>query len=127
MLEQYFGMKSKHPDAILLSRVGDFYEAYGDDAFPDTPDNDGDEEPSRPSGQEQALRKQCGFSQSLIDDLKAHRHQITRAHLAGNFEVAFDLALYALCADLFRHTGYHSNPLDLRATECAPRPVERGP
>jgi len=32
MLEQYFGMKSKHPEAILLSRVGDFYEAYGDDA-----------------------------------------------------------------------------------------------
>ncbi len=32
MLEQYFGMKSKHPDAILLSRVGDFYEAYGEDA-----------------------------------------------------------------------------------------------
>ncbi|HVR45059.1 MAG TPA: DNA mismatch repair protein MutS [Candidatus Binatia bacterium] len=32
MLEQYFGMKSKHPEAILLSRVGDFYEAYGEDA-----------------------------------------------------------------------------------------------
>src|SRR3984885_6745648 len=32
MLEQYFAMKAKHPDAILLSRVGDFYEAYGDDA-----------------------------------------------------------------------------------------------
>ena len=32
MLEQYFGMKAKHPEAILLSRVGDFYEAYGDDA-----------------------------------------------------------------------------------------------
>jgi DNA mismatch repair protein MutS len=32
MLEQYFGMKTKHPEAILLSRVGDFYEAYGDDA-----------------------------------------------------------------------------------------------
>ncbi len=32
MLEQYFGMKNKHPEAILLSRVGDFYEAYGDDA-----------------------------------------------------------------------------------------------
>jgi DNA mismatch repair protein MutS len=32
MLEQYFGMKSKHPDALLLSRVGDFYEAYGEDA-----------------------------------------------------------------------------------------------
>ncbi len=32
MLEQYFGMKEKHPEAILLSRVGDFYEAYGEDA-----------------------------------------------------------------------------------------------
>lgn len=32
MLDQYFGMKAKHPEAILLSRVGDFYEAYGDDA-----------------------------------------------------------------------------------------------
>lgn len=32
MLEQYFGMKSKHPEAVLLSRVGDFYEAYGEDA-----------------------------------------------------------------------------------------------
>ena len=24
-------MKKKHPDAVLLFRVGDFYEAYGDD------------------------------------------------------------------------------------------------
>jgi DNA mismatch repair protein MutS len=32
LLEQYFAMKSRHADAILLSRVGDFYEAYGDDA-----------------------------------------------------------------------------------------------
>jgi len=32
MLEQYFGMKHRFPEAILLSRVGDFYEAYGDDA-----------------------------------------------------------------------------------------------
>ena len=32
MLEQYFAMKGKHPEAILLSRVGDFYEAYGADA-----------------------------------------------------------------------------------------------
>jgi DNA mismatch repair protein MutS len=32
MLEQYFGMKARFPEAILLSRVGDFYEAYGEDA-----------------------------------------------------------------------------------------------
>ncbi len=32
MLEQYFGLKAKHPESVLLMRVGDFYEAYGDDA-----------------------------------------------------------------------------------------------
>lgn len=32
MLEQYFGMKTRHPETVLLSRVGDFYEAYGEDA-----------------------------------------------------------------------------------------------
>ena len=73
------------------------------------------------SGAEQALRKECGFSQSLVDDLKAHRLQITRAHLAADFGVAFDLALYALCVDLFDRFRYHSNPLDLRAIEAAPR------
>lgn len=52
------------------------------------------------SGKEQ-VRKECGFSQALVDDLKAHRLQIARAHLAGDFTVAFDLALYALCLDLF--------------------------
>ena len=32
LFEQYFGMKARHPEAILLARVGDFYEAYGSDA-----------------------------------------------------------------------------------------------
>jgi DNA mismatch repair protein MutS len=32
LMKQYFEIKSKHPDAILLFRVGDFYEMYGDDA-----------------------------------------------------------------------------------------------
>lgn len=31
-MKQYFDIKSKHPDAILLFRIGDFYEMYGDDA-----------------------------------------------------------------------------------------------
>ena len=63
---------------------------------------------------EQALRKECGFSQLLVDDLKAYRLQITRAHLATDFTVAFDLALCALCIDLFDRFGYRSHPLDLR-------------
>ncbi|MDL2221838.1 DNA mismatch repair protein MutS [Parabacteroides sp. OttesenSCG-928-N08] len=31
-MRQYFEIKAKHPDAILLFRVGDFYEMYGEDA-----------------------------------------------------------------------------------------------
>ena len=31
-MKQYFDIKAKHPDAILLFRVGDFYEMYGEDA-----------------------------------------------------------------------------------------------
>ena len=32
-LKQYYQIKSVHPDAILLFRVGDFYETFGDDAI----------------------------------------------------------------------------------------------
>lgn len=32
LMKQYYGVKSKHPDAILLFRVGDFYETFGADA-----------------------------------------------------------------------------------------------
>lgn len=32
LARQYGEMKAKHPDAILLFRVGDFYESFGDDA-----------------------------------------------------------------------------------------------
>src|ERR1700741_271614 len=32
LMKQYNGIKAKYPDAILLFRVGDFYETFGDDA-----------------------------------------------------------------------------------------------
>ena len=88
----------------------------------DEPDSEGFGGERRPRGAispsaEQALRKQCGLGQTLIDDLKAHRLQITRAHLAGDFAVAFDLALYTLGTELFRQIGYFANPLELRANE----------
>lgn len=31
-MQQYFKVKTKYPDAILLFRVGDFYETFGEDA-----------------------------------------------------------------------------------------------
>lgn len=32
MMQQFFDLKAKHPDALLLFRCGDFYETYGQDA-----------------------------------------------------------------------------------------------
>lgn len=33
LMKQYYSVKAIHPDAILLFRVGDFYETFGDDAI----------------------------------------------------------------------------------------------
>lgn len=33
LMKQYNAVKAKHPDAILLFRVGDFYETFGEDAI----------------------------------------------------------------------------------------------
>lgn len=33
LMKQYFDIKEKHPDAILLFRVGDFYETFSQDAI----------------------------------------------------------------------------------------------
>lgn len=33
MMKQFYELKAKHPDALLLFRCGDFYETYNDDAI----------------------------------------------------------------------------------------------
>jgi len=33
LMKQYYTIKAKHPDAVLLFRVGDFYETFGEDAI----------------------------------------------------------------------------------------------
>ena len=33
LMKQYAAIKAKHPDAILLFRIGDFYETFGEDAI----------------------------------------------------------------------------------------------
>ena len=33
LMQQYYSMKAKYPDAILLYRMGDFYETFGEDAI----------------------------------------------------------------------------------------------
>jgi ParB family chromosome partitioning protein len=101
------------------SEAGDDDEAWMPDETADD-EHDGAQLSGPRLSREQVLRKELGFSQSLVEDLKAHRLQITRAHLSGDFAVAFDLALYTLGIDLLRH-GYRSRPLDLKAIESHPR------
>ena len=37
MMRQFYDLKAKHPDAIMLFRCGDFYETYCDDAIWESP------------------------------------------------------------------------------------------
>ena len=50
------------------------------------------------------LRKADGISASLADDLRATRQHILRAHLAADYDVAFDAMLYALCEQALSHS-----------------------
>ena len=103
-----------HEGLVERSAIG--AEDKGDDENVEFEARRGEEISRYSPNGEQAMRKECGFSQLLVDDLKAHRLQITRAHLAADFDVAFDLVLYALCIDLFERFGYRLHSLDLRAT-----------
>lgn len=58
------------------------------------------------------LRKADGISASLADDLRATRQHILRAHLAADFEVAFDAMLYALCEQTLGRS-YNNEALDI--------------
>ncbi|WP_420415694.1 ParB/RepB/Spo0J family partition protein [Marinovum algicola] len=58
------------------------------------------------------LRKADGISASLADDLRATRQHILRAHLAADFEVAFDAILYALCEQALGRS-YNNEALDI--------------
>jgi ParB family chromosome partitioning protein len=104
--EIYAGLIERSPGDTDTADIGD----------DDVGSKDRVQSPPASPSPEQVARKDCGYSQSLIDDLKAHRQQITRAHLAGNFDVAFDLALYTLCADLLARRSRHGS-LSLRASE----------
>ena len=58
LLKQFFEVKAQHPEAILLYRVGDFYETYADDAVTasrvlglvQTKKSNGDKEPVAMAG-----------------------------------------------------------------------------
>ncbi|WP_192843352.1 hypothetical protein [Aureimonas ureilytica] len=57
------------------------------------------------------------MSGALVADLRAIRHQVFQAHLASDFEVAFDLTLFSMCQSAFS-IGYSRKPIDLSITSA---------
>ena len=73
---------------------------------------------SVPASAETKARNEAGVGKSHAEDLTAHRQQIARAKLAGDFTVAFDLVLYCLCVDRLSF-GFHQRPLDVTTGDAA--------
>lgn len=65
-------------------------------------------------------RDEAGVGKSHAEDLTAHRQLIARANLAGDFSVAFDLALYCMCVDRLVG-GYQDLPLELTTGDAGIR------
>ena len=71
-------------------------------------------------------REDAGVGIGLADDLRAVRTALVKAHLASDFEAAFDLMVFQLVRAVFARgytTSYHA--LDIAFTETADRPTTR--
>ncbi|MYH30232.1 MAG: ParB/RepB/Spo0J family partition protein [Acidobacteria bacterium] len=77
-----------------------------------------------PKDREAGARKQAGIGIGLADDLRAIRTALVKAHLAGSFAAAFDLALFQLARSVFRW-GHAADALDITVRESADRPMTR--
>ncbi len=77
-----------------------------------------------PKDREVGARRQAGLGIGLADDLRAIRTALVKAHLAGSFAAAFDLALFQLARSVFRW-GHAPDALDITVRESADRPMTR--
>ena len=66
MMKQFFDLKAKHPDAILLFRCGDFYETYAEDAV-EAADILGITLTKRNNGRENESTAMAGFPYHALD------------------------------------------------------------
>jgi len=71
-------------------------------------------------------RADAGVGIGLADDLRAIRTALVKAHLAGDFEAAFDLVVFQMVRSLFAR-GYTASwhALDIAFNETAERPSTR--
>ena len=69
-------------------------------------------------------RKEAGVGIGLADDLRAIRTTLVKAHLARDFEAAFDLLLFQMGRAVFTG-GYQADALDIAIRETPDRPPLR--
>ncbi len=77
-----------------------------------------------PPDREAEARKEAGVGIGLADDLRSIRTALVKAKLAGDFEAAFDLALFQMGRAVFA-PGYHEHALDIAVKETPDRPNTR--
>ncbi len=77
-----------------------------------------------PKDREAEARKEAGVGIGLADDLRSIRTALVKAKLAGDFEAAFDLALFQMGRAVFA-PGYHDHALDIAVKETPDRPNTR--
>ncbi len=74
-----------------------------------------------PRDREAEARKEAGVGIGLADDLRHVRTALVKAHLAGDFDAAFDLLLFQMARAVFTF-GYRAHALDISVRETADRP-----
>ena len=79
-----------------------------------------------PKDREAEARKEAGVGIGLGDDLRSIRTALVKAHLANDFEAAFDLMVFQLVRAVFAQ-GYTGSrhALDIAFNETADRPTTR--
>ncbi len=77
-----------------------------------------------PKDREAEARKEVGVGIGLADDLRSIRTALVKAKLAGDFEAAFDLALFQMGRSVFA-PGYRDHALDIAVKETPDRPNTR--
>ncbi len=77
-----------------------------------------------PRDREAEARKEAGVGIGLADDQRAIRTALVKAKLAGDFEAAFDLAVFQMGRAVFT-AGYRDYALDIAVKETPDRPNTR--
>ena len=78
-----------------------------------------------PEDKEREARNASGLGTALFEDMQVVRNSLIKAELAGNFEVAFDLATYHLAVSVLTSLMYSKTGLTINASET-PRKTYHG-